>query len=147
MERWWIDMPLLLILSWATYTDLKERVIPNRLVLIGLGYMLLARLIIADQGYWQYALGVVGASGLMYLAALTKPGSIGGGDIKLLTVVGAAIGWWNSLVFLWLLLGTAGVFSVIVLLIWRNKKLKIPMAPFFLAADVIIWLYPIKYWV
>ncbi|MNI76790.1 hypothetical protein D3C73_1330400 [compost metagenome] len=99
--------------------------------------MLLARLFIADQGYWQYALGAVAASGLMYLAALIKPGSIGGGDIKLLAVVGAAIGLRDSLIFLWLLLGIAGTFAVIGLLIWRNKKLKIPMAPFFLAANLV----------
>ncbi|MNB87743.1 Type 4 prepilin-like proteins leader peptide-processing enzyme [compost metagenome] len=139
MERWWIDMPLLLILALASYTDLKERVISNRLALIGLGYMLLVRLFIADQRYWYYVLGALAASGLMYLMALVIPGSFGGGDIKLLAVVGAAIGWWNSLVFLWLLLGIAGVYAVFAILIQRNRKLKIPLAPFFLTAQFCIW--------
>ncbi|QQZ58914.1 prepilin peptidase [Paenibacillus sonchi] len=147
MEGWLIDLPLVLILIYATYTDLKKRVIPNRLVLVGLGYMLLARLFIADQGYGYYVLGTVAASSLMYLAALFIPGSIGGGDIKLLTVVGAAMGWWKSLVFLWLLLGLAGVFAVIGMLIWRSGKLKIPIAPFFLAANILIFMYPIKLWI
>ncbi|MCE3203459.1 prepilin peptidase [Paenibacillus sonchi] len=139
MERWLIDLPLILILVCATYTDMRERVIPNRLVLVGLGYMLLARLFIADQFYGYYVLGVVVASGLMYLIALFIPGSIGGGDIKLLAVVGAAIGWRESLIFLWLLLAVAGVFAVVGMLIWRNRKLRIPMAPFFLMASIMLW--------
>lgn len=147
MELWIIYLPLLFVLIGSTYTDLMNRVIPNRLIWIGLGYMLLARLFISDQAYWQYILGVVAASGLMYLAALLIPGSFGGGDIKLLAVVGAAIGWWKSLVFLWLLLGLSGVFAVFCFLFLRKRNLKIAMAPFFLVACILMWLYPMENWI
>lgn len=134
MELLWIDFPLFVILIWATYTDIKSRVIPDKLIFIGLCYYLVLRIGYADQPYFHYLLGMIAGASILYVCALIRPGSFGGGDIKLLAVVGAALGWQESLIFLCLLLGLAWVFAIVRLIISRNNKRQIPLAPFFLIA-------------
>ncbi|RAI89596.1 leader peptidase (prepilin peptidase)/N-methyltransferase [Paenibacillus pabuli] len=136
MELLWIDLPLYVILIWATYTDIKSRVIPDKLVVSGLCYFLVLRIGYADQPYFHYLLGVIAGAGILYVCALIRPGSFGGGDIKLLAVVGVALGWRESLLFLCLLLGIAGLYAVTVFLIWKDRKSLIPLSPFFLAVFI-----------
>ncbi|AZK47851.1 hypothetical protein EIM92_18165 [Paenibacillus lentus] len=64
------------------------------------------------------------------------PGSVGGGDIKLMSVVGVAIGWQESLLFFCLMLAIAGLCAVIGMLVKKNCKMKIPLAPFFLISQL-----------
>lgn len=136
LELLWIDLPLFVILIWATNTDIKSRVIPDRLVFSGLCYFLVIRIGYADQPYFHYLLGVIAGAGILYICALIRPGSFGGGDIKLLAVVGAALGWQESLIFLCLLLGIAGIYAVSVFLAWKDRKSLIPLSPFFLAVYI-----------
>lgn len=144
LELLWIDLPLYVILIWATYTDIKSRIIPDRLVFSGLCYFLVIRIGYADQPYFHYLLGVIAGAGILYICALIRPGSFGGGDIKLLAVLGAALGWQKSLIFLCLLLGIAGLFATIGLLISRNNKRQIPLAPFFLTTFLLIYLFKVN---
>ncbi|SEL30443.1 A24 family peptidase [Paenibacillus sp. OK003] len=139
MELLWIDLPLFVILIWATYTDLKSRVIPDKLVFIGLCYFLVLRIGYATQPYYNYLLGMIAGAGILYVCALIRPGSFGGGDIKLLAVIGAALGWRESLLFLCLLLGLAGLYAVTVLLIWKDRKRLMPLSPFFLAIFIMFF--------
>ncbi|MCP1133336.1 prepilin peptidase [Paenibacillus polysaccharolyticus] len=144
MELLWSDLPLFVILIWATYTDIKSRVIPDKLVFIGLCYFLVLRIGYADQPYFHYLLGVIAGAGILYVCALILPGCFGGGDIKLLAVVGAALGWQESLIFLCLLLGVAGLFVIIGLLISRDSNRQIPLAPFFLTAFLLIYHFKVN---
>ncbi|MFJ2043938.1 prepilin peptidase [Paenibacillus taichungensis] len=139
MELLWIDFPLFVILIWATYTDIKSRVIPDKLVFIGLCYFLVIRIGYADQPYFHYLLGMIAGAGILYVCALIRPGSFGGGDIKLLAVVGVALGWRQSLLFLCLLLGIAGLYAVSVFLVWKDRKSLIPLSPFFLAVYIFLF--------
>lgn len=135
-----VGVALFLILGVATYTDLRWRIIPDKLVFVGLVYFLVLRLWYADQPYYSYLLGMIAGTGILYVCALIRPGSFGGGDIKLLAVVGVAIGWQESLLFLCLLLGIAGMFSIIVLLIRKNWTMKIPLAPFFFISQTLLFV-------
>ncbi|MBB6021396.1 Flp pilus assembly protein protease CpaA [Paenibacillus sp. JGP012] len=141
LELLWIDLPLFVILIWATYTDIKSRIIPDRLVFSGLCYFLVIRIGYADQPYFHYLLGVIAGAGILYICALIRPGSFGGGDIKLLAVVGVAHGWQISLIFLCLVFFMAGMFAVIKYLIWKNKNSLIPLSPFYLLVNIVIWLF------
>lgn len=144
LELLWIDLPLFVILIWATCTDIKSRIIPDRLVFSGLCYFLVIRIGYADQPYFHYLLGVIAGAGILYICALIRPGSFGGGDIKLLAVVGGALGWQESLIFLCLLLGIAGLFAIIGLLISRDNKRQIPLAPFFLTAFLLVYHFKVN---
>ncbi|ALP37982.1 hypothetical protein ASL14_19110 [Paenibacillus sp. IHB B 3084] len=134
MGDFFIWIPMLIMLGIATYTDLRWRIIPDKLVVMGLSYFLVLRLLYADQPYINYLIGIVAGAGVLYVFALCRPGSFGGGDIKLLAVVGAAMGWQGSLIFLWIMLGIAGLFTVVL---WRKRKLELPLVPFFLVANFV----------
>ncbi|MGG1880326.1 A24 family peptidase [Paenibacillus cisolokensis] len=139
MNYTYVQLSLFLILGIATYTDLRWRIIPDWLTINALGCMLLIRLFISDQSHWHYFSGLFVASGVLYIAALLIPGSVGGGDIKLMAVVGVAIGWQESLLFLCLMFTIAGVCAVFVMMITKNRKMKIPMAPFFLISQTLLF--------
>ncbi|GGG18181.1 prepilin peptidase [Paenibacillus aceti] len=135
MSYIYVHVTLFLVIGVATYTDLRWRTIPDWLIMKGLGLILLIRIFNSDQNQWRYFLGLFVASGVLYLAALLIPGSVGGGDIKLMALVGLAIGWQESLLFLCLILILAGVCGVIGIMVTKNRKMKIPLAPFFLIAQ------------
>ncbi|MEK5164011.1 A24 family peptidase [Paenibacillus sp. FSL R5-0527] len=131
--------PLLALLGIATYTDLKWRIIPDNLALGGLTYYLLLRLFYADQPYVYYLLGILAGSGVLYIFAVIVPGAFGGGDIKLMAVVGAALGWELSIIFLILtLLGPCLYTTAYVSLSKMGRKGTIPLAPFILLAGIMI---------
>ncbi len=138
------------MLGIATYTDLRWRIIPDRLLMVGLAYFLVLRFLYADQPYYNYVIGIVAGANVLYLLALIRPGAFGGGDIKLMAVIGAALGWQGSLIFLWLVLGTVGLFVIYKLLLsrmflWKERRLEIPLAPFFLLGHF-LWAVYFDHW-
>lgn len=130
--------PMFILLGIVTYTDLKWRVIPDRLVLPGLIYFLVLRLYYTDQPYVYYLLGIVTGSGLLYVISLIVRGAFGGGDIKLMAVIGVALGVQLTLIFLIFML--AGAFLYSLIFIRRSKGIKIPLAPFFLMSSILIFI-------
>jgi len=111
--------------------DLRYRLIPNVLIYPAAAATLLLRLVIPGQSVPIALLG--GAMGLapFLLVALLKPGDIGGGDVKLATLIGLMVGF--PLVLWALILGTvAGGITAILLLLTRRwgPKSHIPYAPF-----------------
>ncbi|MDY8116808.1 A24 family peptidase [Paenibacillus polymyxa] len=124
---------MLIMLGIATYTDLRWRIIPDKLVMVGLVYFLVLRLLYADHPYYNYLLGIAAGAGLLYAFALYCPRAFGGGDIKLMAVVGVGFGWqWTLLILLLTLLAIIVYALGILLMKGRRRRRVIPMAPFFL---------------
>jgi prepilin peptidase CpaA len=94
---WPLALTLLLTAAAAVW-DLRTGMIPNRLVAAGAALTLLCSFALAAPG----GLGALGRTGLSMLmgavlvsivpALLYRMGGLGGGDLKLLAVVGAALG-------------------------------------------------------
>jgi Flp pilus assembly protein protease CpaA len=126
------SIPLIILLGVATYTDLQYRIIPDWLSGIGIGYFLIFRLIHSEQPFYYYFLGVLIGSGLLYVFAVIKPDSFGGGDIKLMAAVGMALGWQQAMLFLMIMLTFACLFAIIFK--WAGEMEKLPLAPFYLMA-------------
>lgn len=135
-------IPLIILLGVATYTDLRYRIIPDWLSCIGIGYFLVFQLFHNEQPFYYYLLGVLIGAGLLYVFAVLKPDSFGGGDIKLMVLVGMALGWQQSILFLIIMLTFAWLFAVAFK--WAGYKTeKIPLAPFYLITylTLILFLY------
>lgn len=132
------DWPFVSILIAVTFIDLEHRIIPDVLSLGGLGLGLLTSWMILDPG-WQNALigGVLGFISFYALAWIyyrfSGRAGLGGGDIKLLAMIGAFLG--PAGVFATVFISS--VFGSIIGIIWafasKQKdmmKLSIPYGPF-----------------
>jgi leader peptidase (prepilin peptidase)/N-methyltransferase len=135
------------ILIIITFIDLEHQIIPNILIVIGLVMGLLFSLINITTGITDALLGfALGFGSLLLVALLAKlllrKDGMGGGDIKLLGVIGLFLGWKLTLLTLLLSIYIGGIFSIILLLLRIKKKGDyIPFGPFISLAGFIALLW------
>lgn len=130
-----VIIPILLVMTIAVYTDLRKRLIYDWLTIPGIAYFLILHAFVHSEKWMTFALGTVVLGGISLFMAVISNGQLGGGDIKLFALVGAAVGWQAGLLVLGLTYLIAGA---IVLPMWIASKLtgkkivgrEIPLAPF-----------------
>jgi leader peptidase (prepilin peptidase)/N-methyltransferase len=119
--------------------DLNHRIVPNRIVLPAAALVLVAQTALAPSPEW--ALGALGASGFLFVAALAYPAGMGMGDVKLALLLGAMLG---RLVTVGLMVGMVAALVPSVVLLARHgssaRKMGIPFAPF-LAFGAVVALF------
>jgi leader peptidase (prepilin peptidase)/N-methyltransferase len=118
------------------FIDIHHQLIPDRISLPGivLGF---AGSFINDAVTWQQSgLGVLFGGGLLYAVAygyfaLTKREGMGGGDIKLLAMIGAFLGW-QSLLYVVFTSSLAGSLVGVAAMFKQKKggQTRIPFGPF-----------------
>ncbi len=132
-----------------TFVDLEFQIIPDRITLPGIVIGIVAgSLLMPDPfmrttllGYKASVIGLLSGGGFFYLVAVLSRGGMGGGDIKMMAMVGALMGWKTVLLttFLGSLSGSmVGIFLMIFR--GRGRKAKIPFGPF-LALGAVITLF------
>jgi leader peptidase (prepilin peptidase)/N-methyltransferase len=129
-----------------TFIDIDHRIIPDIISLPGIPLGFLASLIL-PQLKWSDSLIGIGAGGGILLAIawgyqlFTGKDGMGGGDIKLLAMIGAFLGWKGVLftVMASSLIGTA-VGIVLMLRAGKGMKMALPFGPF-LAIGAIVYLF------
>lgn len=117
VPQWWQLLPLLAALAVIIVLDLRARIIPDVITLPGLAYGLgLAALSARVPTLIEAALGAVVGGGIVLLVAIVSRGGMGGGDIKLMAMLGAAIGWRGALAALALsqVIGATIVLGILV---------------------------------
>ena len=126
-----VFMLLATALLIASFIDLAHKIIPDVITLPGILAGLLASLLFTPIGIGPALLGVVLGGGLFFLVALLSRGGMGGGDIKLIAMIGAFLGWQAVLVtiFLGACFG-ALVGGSLMLLKKRGRKDPVPFGPF-----------------
>lgn len=129
----------------VTFIDLDHQIIPDVISLPGIPIGFLCACFIPFVGWRDSLLGILLGGGSLYLVAfgyewLTKKEGMGGGDIKLLAMIGAFLGWKAVLPVIFLS-SLAGTLVGVPLMVLRKAdgKLAIPFGPF-LAAGSLIWL-------
>ncbi len=132
---------LIFLLIAATITDLKERLIYDRFIVIGMISAIIIRLIHRPEPWWNYLLTGIGVlTVLTVIAALTHERSIGGGDVKLFAMIGLAVGW-EPFVFIFLVSHVLAALFVLALKLVRGKAVsrhsEFPFAPFILMAAIL----------
>lgn len=129
-----------------TFIDLDHQIIPDVISLPGIIVGIACSFVIPWISWTDSLLGILVGGGSLYLIAagyelLTKKEGMGGGDIKLLAMIGAFLGWKAVLpvIFFSSLMGT--LVGVPVMLIQKaDSKLAIPFGPF-LAAAALFYLF------
>ena len=120
----------------VTFIDIDHRIIPNVITLPGIPICFAASFALPTINYREALLGILIGGGSLFLVAwiyslITKKEGMGGGDIKLLAMMGAIVGWQGVLftIFLASLVGTlAGLAAM--LQSRKGMKLAVPFGPF-----------------
>ena len=138
----------------VTFIDLDHRIIPDIITLPGIPICFLASFALPSIRYLDSLLGILVGGGSLFLVAwtysmITKKEGMGGGDIKLLAMMGAIIGWKGVLftIFVASLVGTLAGFAVI-LKSRKGLKLAVPFGPF-LSIGCMTYIFfgsPLIYW-
>jgi leader peptidase (prepilin peptidase)/N-methyltransferase len=136
----------LLSLIVITFIDLDEKIIPNEISLPGIVLGLIFSPFISTLTFRESFLGVIVGGGVLAVVALayygvTKREGMGGGDIKLLAMIGAFLGWNGAFISLFFgsLLGAfIGVFFMIKE--GKDTKYALPFGPF-LALGAVVYLF------
>jgi len=120
----------------VTFIDLDHRIIPDSITLPGIPICLAASLVLSDTTFVDSILGIIAGGGSLFLVAwtynlITKKEGMGGGDIKLLAMIGAIIGWKGVLftIFVSSLVGTLTGLAVMAQT-RKGMKLAVPFGPF-----------------
>jgi leader peptidase (prepilin peptidase)/N-methyltransferase len=120
----------------VTFIDLDHRIIPDAITLPGIPICFAASFALPAITYKDALFGILIGGGSLFLVAwvytiLTKKEGMGGGDIKLLAMMGAIVGWQGVLftIFVASLVGTLAGFAV-MLQSRKGMKLAVPFGPF-----------------
>lgn len=117
------------ILIVVSFIDIEHQIIPNKLITTALVIGIVCFLI-NDISFVNAIGGMVLGGGLLLLLALA-PGVLGGGDIKLMFVLGIFLGAKGVLVAIFLAFAIASIISILLLLLKiKKRKDYIPFGPF-----------------
>lgn len=149
----WLGAIAVAGLTLATFVDLDEMYIPDRVSLGGIAVGLLTAWLwpeLHDVDHRWIALGrsalgaTIGAGSLGMLAwvgeRIFRQEAMGMGDVKLMGAIGACFGW-RAVLFTFLVSSLSGAVVGLTLVALRRQKLRsaIPFGPF-LAFGTILWL-------
>ncbi len=131
----------------VTGTDLSHTIIPDAVTLPGIVVGLLCAALILPIGIVDSVLGVLVAGGILWFLAWISPyvfgkEGMGGGDIKLMAMVGAFIGWQPALLAIMIgsLLGSMVGGGLIAVRVMRREQY-IPFGPFLAVGSILALLF------
>ena len=129
-----------------TFIDLEYQIIPDAISLPGIGVGFAASFILPWLSWQSSLIGILVGGGSLLLVAygyqlLTKKEGMGGGDIKLLAMMGAFLGW-RAVPFIIFSASLVGsIIGITLMLVQkRDAKLAIPFGPF-LAFGAILYIF------
>lgn len=130
-----------------TLIDLHHQIIPDVISLPGIGIGLLASFILPHLTFLNSLIGVLLGGGSLFLVAtlyqwLFKREGLGGGDVKLLAMIGAFLGW-KAVILTILLSSLIGSITGMIIMVAKGKDFKyaIPFGPFLSLGAVISFFY------
>lgn len=128
------------LLVTASFTDLNEGIIPDRLTYPGI----ISGFILAwfSIGLSNALLGAVVFGGLLFLVSTLFHGGMGGGDVKLAALIGAFTGWQGAIMVFVLSSVLAAVWVLPLCLQGKaNRQTRIKFGPFLAASAWAVWMY------
>jgi leader peptidase (prepilin peptidase)/N-methyltransferase len=137
---------LVCLLLVITFIDIDHRIIPDIISLPGIPIGFAASFLLPNVSWLDALIGIAAGGGSLLAIALgyqliTGKDGMGGGDIKLLAMIGAFLGW-KGVLFTIMASSFIGTLVGIVIMIRARKgmKLAIPFGPF-LAIGAICYIF------
>lgn len=128
------------------FIDIQHQIIPDVISLPGILIGFTGSIFTSLVSWQQSALGILIGGGILYGIAfiyylLTKRDGMGGGDIKLLAMIGAFLGWQSLLYVVFASSLTGSIVGVLVMIKQgKGGRTRIPFGPF-LALSAISYLF------
>jgi leader peptidase (prepilin peptidase)/N-methyltransferase len=129
-----------------TFIDLEHQIIPDEISLSGIVIGFISSFFLQDHSWLNSLLGILLGGGSLLLVAygyqwLTGKEGMGGGDIKLLAMMGAFLGW-KSILFIIFASSLVGSLVGITMMLAQKKdsKLAIPFGPY-LAFGAVLYIF------
>lgn len=129
------------------FIDIHHQIIPDVISLPGILLGFLFSLISPTVSWQSSLIGLLVGGGVLYAVAysyylLRKVDGMGGGDIKLLAMIGAWLGW-QSLPFVIFASSLSGTLVGLIAMIYQKKggKTRIPFGPFLSLAALVYTFY------
>jgi len=129
-----------------TFIDIDHRIIPNAISLPGIPIFFAASFAVPSLTWLDALLGILIGGGILYAVAwtylfFTKREGMGGGDIKLLAMMGGMIGWKGVFFTIFVSSAIGTVTGLAIMAATRkNMKLAVPFGPF-LALGAVIYIF------
>ena len=152
-------LALTLALLVQTFIDIRHRIIPDGLTLPGIALAFAVSVVFPElhgttdrlQAALASGLGILVGGGSLYLAGtlaewLLKKEAMGGGDVKLLAMIGGVLGW-KAVLWTIFVSSFVGSFAGIYAKLRKGEEL-IPYGPF-LAAGAVSYIFfgvPVTQW-
>jgi leader peptidase (prepilin peptidase)/N-methyltransferase len=141
-----------------TFIDLDFQIIPDVITLPGIAIgLILSIFILIDPydrtehiGIVNSVIGMLIGGGSFYLIAMISRGGMGGGDIKMMGMVGTFLGWKGVLMTTFIGSFTGAIIGIFLMVFkGKGRKAKIPFGPFLalgslcslFAGQELMWLY------
>ncbi|MRR17034.1 MAG: prepilin peptidase [Deltaproteobacteria bacterium] len=131
------------VLIVISFIDFDHQIIPDILSLPGIPFFFLSAVFVIKIPWHEALIGLLVGGGMLFLIAfvyekITKREGMGGGDIKLLAMIGAFLGW-KSLIFVLLFSSFTGALIGLIAMVVKKKDTKyaVPFGPFLSAAAVV----------
>jgi len=120
---------LLIVISFIDY---QHQIIPDSLIKFGLITGAIINLLYnIKENYIQGIIGFLVGGGIFFIIAVVTNGAMGGGDIKLMAVLGFCLGWKQILLITFLAFVTGAIVSVVLIALQiKGRKDYIPFGPF-----------------
>lgn len=151
---------LICTLVIITFIDLDLQIIPDIISLPGIPLGFMASFLLTSLSFKDSLIGILIGGGSLFLVAwgyqlITGKEGMGGGDIKLLAMIGAFIGW-QGVCFTIFVSSATGSLIGAILMLFAKKDLKfaVPFGPFlsigaiaylFFGPELIFWYYHIAF--
>jgi len=130
------------VLIVIAFIDLDHQIIPDVITLPGIPIFFLLAVFVVKVPWLEALIGLLIGGGVLLAIAfiyelLTKREGMGGGDIKLLAMIGGFLGW-KSLIFILLFSSLLGAIVGIAVMIIKKQDMKyaVPFGPFLSVAAV-----------
>lgn len=137
-----IGLAYISVLIAITISDLLYKIIPNKVILPSMAIFALLRLWQHPLPLFDYLIGFLLGGVLFYLIALLSRGGMGGGDIKLMALIGIVSGWKLTLLTIMIASFTGTIIGGVLIALGKIKRKEpIPFGPFIALAAAVAYLW------
>ena len=148
---------LMAALVVISFIDIDHKIVPDSISLPAIPIGLISSFVLPSIHFTEAFIGMLVGGGILYFIAwsyqfITGKEGMGGGDIKLLAMIGAFIGWKGVLVAIFIASATGAFVGFFLMLVaHKNMKYAVPFGPFlsmgaivyiFKGSELIQWYYP-----